>query len=484
MRSYVFLSIAILFLLMQGCASNLQKEMAVDRFLPEDSFDSAIEELRSNEKAFGKNSRLLYLMNMGALLHYAGCFEESNRYLQEAYDLADELYTKSISRMVASVVSPNVAPYYGEDYERVMISTFMALNYFRLGALEDALVEARKINKDLELLTDKYEGKDKYKDDAFSHYLAGLIQEAGGETNDAFISYVQAYNAYRGYEKMFGVGVPDELKRDILRLALKLGFKDKYDYFVKEFGEEYTPQDSDSKNDGEIVVVAYTGLAPLKREISISHTGVDSEGKTHTFQIQLPELVERPSAISAVRVKYREAVGQNVLEVDRDEYSKTNDVQVGRTYRDEGGGFRAEIKRDGSSGYTYAFLAQDIVRISAKNMKDKQPWLIAQAWAAALAKYAASEKLKKKTKGENFLGNVVKSVFIDSALEEVTRADIRCWRTIPARIHLARLRIPSGRYDLCVEFLDNSGNTLSRRCSYGVEVVKGTKTLNFFYEFH
>ena len=117
-------------------------------------------------------------------------------------------------------------------------------------------------------------------------------------------------------------------------------------------------------------------------------------------------------------------------------------------------------------------------------MKDKQPWLIAQAWAAALAKYTASEKIKKKTKGESFWGNVVKSVFIDSALEEVTRADIRCWRTIPARIHLARLRIPSGRYDLCVEFLDNSGNTLSRRCSYGVEVVKGTKTLNFFYEFH
>jgi len=469
---------------MQGCASNLQKEMAVDRFLPEDSFDSAIEELKSNEKSFGNNSRLLYLMNMGALLHYAGRFEESNRYLQEAYDLADELYTKSVTRMVASTVSPNVAPYYGEDYERVMISTFMALNYFMLGALEDALVEARKINKDLELLTDKYEGKDKYKDDAFSHYLAGLIQEAGGEINDAFISYVQAYQAYRGYEKLFGVGVPDELKRDILRLALELGFKDKYDYFVKEFGEEYIPEGEDRHDTGEIVVVAYTGLAPLKREVSISHTGVDSEGKTHTFQIQLPELVERPSAISAVRIKFRKAVGENVSEMDRSKYDRGSNKQTEGTYRDEGGDSRAEIKRDNTSGYTYAFLAQDVVRISVKNMEDKQLWLIAQAWAAALAKYTASEKLKKKTKGKSFWGNVVKSVIIDSALEEVTRADIRCWRTIPARIYLARLSIPPGRYDLCAEFLDDSGNILSRRCSYSVEVVKGAKTLNFFYEFH
>ena len=473
MWKYAILSFVIISLLLQGCASNLQREMAVDRFLREDDFASAIEELKSNEEDFGSNSRLLYLMNMGALLHYAGRYEESNRYLQEAYELADALYTKSVTRMVASTVSPNVAPYYGEDYERVIISTFMALNYFMLGALEDALVEARKINKDLELLTDKYEGKDKYKDDAFSHYLAGLIQEAGGEINDAFISYVQAYKAYKEYEKMFGMGVPDELKRDILRLALRLGFRDKYDYFLKKFGEEYAPEETGHGGSGEIIVVAYAGLAPLKREINVKHTGVDSEGKTHTFQLQLPELVERPSAISSVRVKVREAVEQGEV-----------DGSINAAGEGSGESTRSpKVDADDVSS-VYAFLVQDIVRISKKNMEDKMPWLIARAWAAALAKYAASEKLKKKTKGESFWGNVVKGALIDSALENVTRADIRCWRTVPARIYLARLNLPPGRYDLCAEFLDDKGNTLSRRCSYNIEVVKGARNLNFFYEFH
>ncbi|RLB01529.1 MAG: hypothetical protein DRG59_13975, partial [Deltaproteobacteria bacterium] len=68
MWKYAILSFVIISLLLQGCASNLQREMAVDRFLREDDFASAIEELKSSEEDFGSNSRLLYLMNMGALL--------------------------------------------------------------------------------------------------------------------------------------------------------------------------------------------------------------------------------------------------------------------------------------------------------------------------------------------------------------------------------------------------------------------------------
>jgi len=455
--------------------------MAVDRFLPESDFPNAIKELESSEKAFGKKNRLLYLLNMGALQHYAGNFEESNRFFQEAYDLADELYTKSITTEIAGTVSPNVRPYYGEDYERVMISTFMALNYFKLGLLEDALVEARKIDKDLELLTSKYEGKNKYKNDAFSRYLAGMIQEAGGELNDAFISYVQAYEAYREYEKMFGFRVPDQLKRDILRLAAVLRFSDKYEYFLKEFGGEYQPAGPPVRGEGEVVVIAFTGLAPLKEELSIKHTGVDDEGKTHTLELQIPVLVERPSSIDGVRVKLRAAADEtgSAPEGESGEGSdKSGDTDTAASE----GEVDSSTRRFRLS--QHAFLAQDIVAIAKKNMDDKRPWLIMRAWTAALARLAASEKLKEKAKGESFWGNVVKGALIDSALENVTRADIRCWRTIPGRIYVSRFRLPKGSYDLCTEFLDSGGNCLSRHCNYRINVKPGRTLIYFFREFN
>ncbi|RKZ07604.1 hypothetical protein DRQ05_02825, partial [bacterium] len=314
MRKILF---SLIVLLAIGCASTLRREMAVDRFLPAADFQQAIADLESHEKAFGGKSRLLYLLNMGALNHYAGDYEESNKYFEEAYALADELYTKSITRELAGTVSPNMRPYYGEDYEKVMVNTFMALNYLKLGALDEALVEARRIDKDLELLTNKYQSKNKYKSDAFGRYLAGIIQEIAGRYNDAFISYVQAYRAYKDYEKMFPFEVPDQLKRDILRLASVLHFDDKYDDFVKEFGDEYAPPAHMDEDAGEVIAIVFAGLAPLKRELNIKHTGVDTDGKTYTFQLQIPVLVERPTSIGGVRVSCFESGSENSSGVGR-----------------------------------------------------------------------------------------------------------------------------------------------------------------------
>jgi len=409
----------IVVLALTGCAATLKKEMEVDSYLCTQCYELAIQNLAGNEKDFGDKNRLLFLLNAGALNHYAGRYKESNVHFEEAYELAENLYTKSISAEAAAKISPNMRSYYGEDYEKVMINTFMALNYLFLGDLEGALVEARRIDLSLELLTQKYEGKNKYKNDAFGRYLAGIVQELDGQINDAYISYVQALDAYEDYQGMFDFATPRQIKRDIVRLANTLGFNDQYDRYLERFGDSFDCRSiaGDYDNNGEIVFISLTGLGPFKQEKKETFAYVDGKGKTHTFQVQIPILIDRPS---------------NILEVKID----------------------CDSLPDLSGN---AEIVQDVGKIARKNMEDKKTRMLIEAWGRAFAKFLATEEAKKKTEGHGWLATLTASLFIDMAAESLTRADIRCWRTIPQRIYLYRIRVPVGSYDFTVSYRGELG---------------------------
>jgi hypothetical protein len=436
--------IFILTFIITGCASNLRRELEVDYYLEEQEYNEALAQLQENEKKFGDKNRLLYLLNAGAISHYAGQYDTSNTYFEEAYMLAEDLYTKSISREAMAKVSPNMRPYYGEDYEKVMINTFMALNYLQLGNLEDAHVEARRIDAVLSLLTQKYENENKYKNDAFGRYLAGIIEELDNEPNDALISYMQAYQAYRDYQEMFSFPVPGQIKKDILRLCRLLDFDQKYRSYLEEFGEEFDEREITGKrgDTGEIIFIFMTGLAPFKREMNTRFTAVGSDGKTHTFQVQIPQLIERPSMIKEVWVTCGNATNLS----------------------------------------STAEIVQHMGKIAEKNMEDKKPMMLLGAWTRALAKFIATEKAKDKMEGDSFWGNLLKGAITDALAEEMTKADIRCWRTIPEKIMLYRKRVPPGSYKFLIKYLGGDGNGVIARVEEKVEVYRGQTTILYFNE--
>jgi hypothetical protein len=90
---------------------------------------------------------------------------------------------------------------------RLMIKS---LNYVLMGDLESALVEGRRLDLFLRLLRDERHGKDAYLEDAFLSYWTGMLYEAAGETNDAFIAYRNALALYREQSKFTGVTAPGE----------------------------------------------------------------------------------------------------------------------------------------------------------------------------------------------------------------------------------------------------------------------------------
>ena len=206
-----------------GCATYGSKTEQARLMFSQGKYDDALKKL---DKTRTSRSRLLYLMERGVVLHYAGRYEESNQSFEEAEILAEDLYTKSISREAGALLtSDNILYYEGEKFERALIHYYRAINYIYLKLPDDALVECRKVSFLLQEYRDESEGKSTaYSDDAFMQYLAGMLFEWQGEINDAFISYRKAEEAYEKYKQEYGVLQPPSLKNDLLRTSKALGF--------------------------------------------------------------------------------------------------------------------------------------------------------------------------------------------------------------------------------------------------------------------
>ena len=197
-RSVIGLSVVLL-LLLSGCGAAYSGY--VSRSLNQLEKGNYEEALGKLEKPSGKTNKLLYHLEKGLILHYQGQYEASNVEFERAERLSDQLYTRSVSREIAALLSnDSIVAYRGEEFELALIHYYRAMNYARLGDRQAALVECRKANLKLENYAQQAEYELSYKNDAFLQYMTGLFFEAEGEWNDAYISYKDALKGYSAYE--------------------------------------------------------------------------------------------------------------------------------------------------------------------------------------------------------------------------------------------------------------------------------------------
>src|SRR5690606_19366741 len=156
----------------------------------------------------------------GRAAHLAGMYEESNRLLNEADQIAEDPYKSIGEKLKGTVLNPMKQTYTGEPFERFMLHYYKALNYFYLGNIEEAVVEAIRITLATYDQQDITKDNDnRYSKDAFSHILQGLIYEKSGDINNAFIAYRNAAETYLNApgKKWYGVPIPEQLQMDLLR---------------------------------------------------------------------------------------------------------------------------------------------------------------------------------------------------------------------------------------------------------------------------
>lgn len=404
---------ALSLLWLVGCATYQDGLRAVELSVVKQDFAAAIRQLDQNQGA--PRDRVLHLMNRGALLRMAGNYTESNAMFEQAKRLGAELQAVSLREQTAALsIQEGLKSYVGEDHERILVHVLSALNYLDLGDLDSARVEALQLDVELGKLR-----SDGYRDDAFARYLSGLIFDAARERDDALIAYRHAYEVYSNPSRNFGVGVPAELKSDLLRLSEQLGFADEHEKFTEAFGKD--AEKPLEEGYGEVVVIIQAGLAPRKREHSLL---VQDPGSGRLIRISTPHYLPRPTRVFNMKV-----------------------TSMGDTATAEFG--------------------QDIDALARRQLEVDMPGIVVRAIARAVVKTKFSQEIEKKDGLAGLAVNIVGVI--------AENADTRSWTTLPERIYVARIRLKAGVHDVTVRF-DAAGSGVTERTLAGVKVAAGKKT--------
>lgn len=283
-----------------GCATSSvftpypQQLADVKEELASGQYIAAQEKLSSQRQSADK---LLYLMERGRVSQIMGDVSSSIVDFEQAIQQFEAIERKAkitasgaVGQAGALVANDNVTPYVGSAYERIFVHAYQALNYLAKGDLESAGVEVRRANLEQMLALKKYEdelgklndgreskrilngnsnnGKNRLAlsrlsgeiknsfQNAYTFYISGLIYEALGEENDAYIDYKKALEIF-----------PDNkyVLADVVRLAERLSMKQDLQRY-----QEYKALKKSSKmlpNEGRIVVLFEYDYVPKKVEI-------------------------------------------------------------------------------------------------------------------------------------------------------------------------------------------------------------------------
>ena len=378
----------------------------------------AIEEVRELEP--GDDGYVLSRLELGRIALLANQ-EPQSRKAWEAADLAlqaeDEQARFRVSQGLAQagslLTNDQTLGYQTPDYERTMLHHYLALDYLQRGDLEGALVEVRRANQvqeralrergaevakakqeanarqalsrapDLDRLTGQV--KNGFQN-AYTFYLSGVLYEASGDLNDAWVDYG------RGLEI-----APDNpaLQEAMLRLARLRGSPQELAATEQRVGRKAPPL---VRGEGRVVVLFEDGLIPARRELFLPLPLFTSSGDFRTFTVAIPYYDNRGAEVGPLKVGVGNHRGSTV----------------------------------------------PLVRLEALAAKDLQERLPAMLSRQAL-RLAAKEQLRRSAAKEGGdVGNLLVGIF--NTLSE--RADTRSWLTLPAQASGWETSLPAGRQSL------------------------------------
>lgn len=381
------------------------------------------------QKHAPKNPDIPFLFELGLIAHYANHFAESSTALDRAGDIAEDRYTKSVSKEVTSLVtSDKLRPYAGTRYERLLSHYYRALNYVYRGQLDGALVECRRATALINYFKAENEKYDFF-GAGFLAYLSATLFEAAGEWNDAYISYKQAAEYYQNATEKTGVPIPDDIGNSLVRLTRKLGFIDEFERYRNQYGEP-PPR---PENTGELILFYESGYVPPKSEEAL------------TFPILKIDDVEDekfvPTLIGREGRVYKDVELEYLLRVA---------IPTIGSRRPHFAGIEGAVGQNQKRGA----LVADVESIAVETFNAERPIILLRTLVRAVGKYLIYRKANKENEALGLLVNLAGAV--------TEQADTRSWKTLPNQIFVVRMPLPVGNHTLNLSFLNANGR-VSRR---------------------
>ena len=452
-----FTAISLIALILGGCATYYQQSMSFQQDFAKGDLDKAQSFLEHHKKAAEKKDRLLYFLDRGVVEQMLGNYIESNNYFEKAYLFSQDYRKNFSSDLVEYVANPMLKPYVGEQFELILLHFYKAMNYLQLSQLDEALVEVRRVNVKLNMLNDKYEGKrNRYKEDAFAHNLMGIIYEAKGDVNNAFIAYRNAYNVYENYyDTLFQTSVPEQLKVDLVRTAALNGFNAEQELYEDKFNLKYTPEEYLKS---ELIFFWLNGLGPVKSEFSLNLTAVKGQGGAVTFANDQEGFTVPYFSSSSNNSSGTELGDLKVVRIAIPKYLKREPL-ISEAY----------LNIDGSS---YALQkAENINAIAISTLQDRMFREISKAIGRLAVKQASELALREQN---DDLGALLSA--INAATE---KADTRNWQTLPHSIYYQRLPLNSDSAG--VQLITNGNQIIEDTLSFNIKSRPGETVFRMYH---
>jgi hypothetical protein len=363
---------------------------------------------------------ILYYFEKGELLRLINEYEQS----RDAWLQADEIVrlwedeyrvnpTKIIGEVGAYLVSDRVRRYDGHDYEKVFLSTKLMLDHVMLGNLEHARVEMKKTFEREKLI------------ESFREQEYARIQE---EEKKQGVSATIGGLAEGGYPM-------DELDSPEVR-ALKNGYQNAFAHYLSGYFFELTGENS-------LAAPGYRNALALRPDSKPIKDKVDKVGRTKPGPGEADVLFVVESGFApawkSILIPLPVPVNEKLVVAPLSFPVIIADNSVFVPPALDVGGKTLPVE-----------TLVNIDALARRQLKDQLPGIIGRTVIRALIKSALQYQAKKKG-GSGTAADVLTTLMTVTS----ERADERAWRTLPARLSIARAILPVGEQS--IEFRTGNG---------------------------
>lgn len=380
---------------------------------------AALSALDASATSDEQKAAMLYNMERGELLRLDRKYNESTQAflladikVKEWEEAAKTNPEKLLSTLGAATISERLKVYEGQDYEKVWLSTRLALNRVAAGDMENARVDIKRTHE-REAVIAEFRAKE----------TSAAEEEAktkGVKSNDKEIN-----------------GYPVETLNDPEVLALKNGYQNAMSHYLAGFLYEVL-------NEPGMAAPGYRKAIELKPETGVLEEGLRGlDARTSFTHKRRQSMTDVLFVVEAGDAPARKPKGFT-LPVPVGNKIRT----VSISYPTIAPSTDPVLSNLSVAGWDFKLEKVVDVNVMARRaLKDEMPGMVFRGVTRAIVKGVMQDQLEKNG---GLFGAIIGS--IASAVTE--QADDRMWRMLPGRVYVARGYLPEGEHKVVINGRD------------------------------